>query len=413
MRTMFDDNVNLTVARELLACEFAANRTPTLEDPFCRSRFDSWSCWPDTPAGHTANHSCPVFVVGFDPNRFAYHKCEEDGTWFVHPESNHTWANYTLCVNKDDYTFRENIILIYTVGYSVSLVALLVSLLIFIYFKSLRCARITIHMNLFSAFAINNFLWLLWYNCVLHSIDVIEHNPWWCILLHILLYFFLISTYSWMLCEGLYLHTVLVSAFVSETRLVRYMLLLGWGIPTKTTIIYSLTRYFYGTTVSDTQQCWMDDCSFTRILQIPVAITVILNAVFLINILRVLLVKLKHGTATGAGSGASRASLQALRATMLLVPLLGLNYLIIPFRPEPNHPWEYVYEIVSALTASMQGLCVAILFCFFNGEVITQMKRRWATVTFRPRESSCTATTTTGQISQFVRSNYGANGEKV
>lgn len=50
------------------------------------------------------------------------------------------------------------------------------------------------------------------------------------------------------------------------------------------------------------------------------------------------------------------------RATMLLVPLLGLNYLIIPFRPPPNHPWEYVYEVVSAITASMQVRYVGNFF---------------------------------------------------
>ncbi|KAK9877387.1 hypothetical protein WA026_017782 [Henosepilachna vigintioctopunctata] len=362
-----EDQMNSSISYEILQCEIASNTTPTLKNPFCRSRFDSWSCWPDTPAGHTAFHSCPEFIVGFDPNRFAHHKCEEDGTWFIHPESNRTWANYTQCVDKDDLTFRQNITLMYTIGYFISLLALSVSLFIFTYFKSLRCARITIHMNLFVAFAINNFLWIIWYNFILNSIEILSNNQWWCIIVHILLYLFLLSTYSWMLCEGLYLHTVLISTFVSETRLVRYMLLLGWGIPTTTLIIYSLARGFYGTTVADTQQCWMDDCSFTRILRIPVVITIILNAIFLFNILRVLLVKLKNGTGNGSGLNASRTSLQALRATVLLVPLLGLNYLLIPFRPETNHPWEHVYEIVSALTSSLQGLCVSVLFCFCNG----------------------------------------------
>jgi calcitonin receptor-like len=36
------------------------------------------------------------------------------------------------------------------------------------------------------------------------------------------------------------------------------------------------------------------------------------------------------------------------------VPLLGLNFLLTPFRPETNNPWEYVYEVVSAMTASLQ-----------------------------------------------------------
>lgn len=43
-----------------------------------------------------------------------------------------------------------------------------------------------------------------------------------------------------------------------------------------------------------------------------------------------------------------------IRATLLLVPLLGLHYLVIPFRPPKNHPWENFYEVLSAITASFQ-----------------------------------------------------------
>lgn len=50
------------------------------------------------------------------------------------------------------------------------------------------------------------------------------------------------------------------------------------------------------------------------------------------------------------------------RATLLLVPLLGLNFLLTPFRPEQNHPWEHAYEVVSAVTASLQVR--ALLFSF-------------------------------------------------
>lgn len=50
----------------------------------------------------------------------------------------------------------------------------------------------------------------------------------------------------------------------------------------------------------------------------------------------------------------SRTLLQALRATLLLVPLLGLHYLVTPFRPEKGHAWEFFYEVLSAITASLQ-----------------------------------------------------------
>lgn len=44
----------------------------------------------------------------------------------------------------------------------------------------------------------------------------------------------------------------------------------------------------------------------------------------------------------------------AVRATLLLVPLLGLHYLVIPFRPPKKHAWEQFYEVLSAITASFQ-----------------------------------------------------------
>ncbi|CAD6220292.1 GSCOCG00004985001-RA-CDS [Cotesia congregata] len=101
--------------------------------------------------------------------------------------------------------------------------------------------------------------------------------------------------------------------------------------------------------------------------------------------------------------------LQAFRATLLLVPLLGLHYLVIPFRPPPGHSWEKTHDIVSAVTASFQGLCVAILFCFCNGEVIAQFKRRWeGSVLIRKRANSCTATTVSVRWRERKRCDYQA-----
>lgn len=43
-----------------------------------------------------------------------------------------------------------------------------------------------------------------------------------------------------------------------------------------------------------------------------------------------------------------------IRATLLLVPLLGMQYILTPFKPEAQNRWEIVYEMVSAFTASFQ-----------------------------------------------------------
>lgn len=36
---------------------------------FCEGTFDSWLCWPHTPANSTAYRACPAFVPGFSPER--------------------------------------------------------------------------------------------------------------------------------------------------------------------------------------------------------------------------------------------------------------------------------------------------------------------------------------------------------
>lgn len=369
-----------------------------VEGSYCAGTFDGWLCWPDTAAGTSALNPCPDFITGFDPARYAHKECGNDGEWFRHPLNNKTWSNYTTCVNMDDFAWNHNVTLIYEVGYGISLLAILLSLAILGYFKSLKCARITLHMHLFSSFAANNSLWLIWYLVVIANAEMVQSSPGYCVALHIILHYFLLTNYSWMLCEGFYLHTVLVAAFISEKKLVKWLIAFGWGSPAIVICIYGLARGFTGTHEQN-QHCWMIDNDFNYILMVPVCISIFLNLLFLCNIVRVVLLKLNAPASIQGSCGPSRTVLQAFRATLLLVPLLGLQYMLTPFRPDRGHPWETTYQVISAFTASFQGLCVATLFCFFNGEVIAQVKRKWRTLCFsnRPRTNSYTAT----QVSFF------------
>jgi calcitonin receptor-like len=61
---------------------------------------------------------------------------------------------------------------------------------------------------------------------------------------------------------------------------------------------------------------------------------------------------------------------KAVRAALILIPLFGLQHVLIPFRPEKGSSLESIYHGVSAVIISLQGLCVSCLFCFANHEVI-------------------------------------------
>lgn len=105
--------------------------------------------------------------------------------------------------------------------------------------------------------------------------------------------------------------------------------------------------------IFDWFRCWIHESKFSWVLVVPVCLSLAASFIFLCNIVRVLIGKLRAGP--HVGSGPSPSALQAVRATLLLLPLLGLHYLITPFRPDSaSHPLLSTYEVLSAVFTSFQ-----------------------------------------------------------
>lgn len=51
----------------------------------------------------------------------------------------------------------------------------------------------------------------------------------WCKVLHVLAQYVTMCNYAWMVCEGFYLHTILVWTFSNETVLLTVCYIIGWG----------------------------------------------------------------------------------------------------------------------------------------------------------------------------------------
>ncbi|ODM94072.1 Calcitonin-like peptide type 1 receptor [Orchesella cincta] len=313
-----------------------------------------------------------------------FKECLNDGTWFRHPDSNLVWSNYTTCINLDDFQWKLFINRLYEAGYLISVLALVLSLIIFCTFKCLECTRVKIHRNLFASFIIDNLLWVAWYRFIIADEYVVLTNPWWCKWLFALVQYFLIANYFWMFCEGFYLHTLLVFAFLrSESQLLKGFYVLGWLGPSIPISFYIYFRLKDG--YQEDQACWIEP-RHQMFVTMPVCISLVLNLIFLINILRVLVTKLndQRGFRNPSGTSSSVSTSpenqyslkKAARATLILIPLLGVHYLLLPFRPNPGTTYEAIYDVVSAITSSLQGFCVAILFCFCNTEVISVFRRR-------------------------------------
>ena len=106
-----------------------------LQQPYdpenCPFIFDSWSCFNSTSPGVTQTEQCPNFVnLGFNQARKAEKSCMEDGDWWVHPDSNKTWTNYTTCLDLVDVNFRQTINKITVTGTTIITLILISVLLI-------------------------------------------------------------------------------------------------------------------------------------------------------------------------------------------------------------------------------------------------------------------------------------------
>ncbi|XP_056445305.1 calcitonin gene-related peptide type 1 receptor-like [Gadus chalcogrammus] len=352
-------------------CYMKINEDPPRQGngTFCNRTWDGWLCWGDAEPG-TVLQMCPEYFQDFDPAEKVTKVCNPDGTWFHHPESNRVWSNYTQCAayTKGKLKVAYSLFYLALLGHGLSIISLLISLIIFSYFKSLSCQRVSLHKNMFMSFILNSVVTVIWLSTVPNNQELVASNPISCKVLSVVIQYTFASSYFWMLCQGIYLHTlIIVAVFVGEQQLVSYYIL-GWGFPIIPAVTYAVGRgMFYN------DNCWIS--SNTRLLYIihgPIHVALLVNLFFLLNIVRVLITKLRV-----THSAETTAYMKVVRAILILIPLLGVQFILVPCRPTGRLAFA-VYEFTMNIFSHFQGLLVAIIFCFCNSEAQTALRRKWA-----------------------------------
>ncbi|XP_040295733.1 calcitonin gene-related peptide type 1 receptor [Bufo bufo] len=343
--------------------------TQTKEGLFCNRTWDGWLCWGDAAAGDISEQHCPDYFQDFDPSEKVTKHCGSNGYWFRHPDSNRTWTNYTQC---NAFTIERvktalNLFYLTIIGHGLSIASLLISLGIFFYFKNLSCQRITLHKNLFLSFVCNSVVTIISLTAVANNQPLVATNPVSCKISQFIHFYLMGCNYFWMLCEGIYLHTLIVVAVFAEKQHLIWYYLLGWGFPLIPACIHAVARTLYYN-----DNCWISsDTHLLYIIHGPICAALLVNLFFLLNIVRVLITKLKV-----THQAESNLYMKAVRATLILVPLLGIQFVLLPWRPGGRIA-EEVFDYIMHILMNYQGLLVATIFCFFNGEVQAVLKRHW------------------------------------
>ncbi|XP_055529573.1 diuretic hormone receptor-like isoform X1 [Wyeomyia smithii] len=261
--------------------------------------------------------------------------------------------------------------IIYYTGYIISLVALSLAVIVFVYFKDLRCLRNTIHANLFITYILSALMWMTILTLQLSS----NSSSTSCVIFVTLLHYFTLTNFFWMLVEGLYLYMLVVETFSGDNLRFNMYAAIGWGGPAVCVVLWAIAK---GIAISGQDRAatleiecsWMRESVVDWIFQGPVCVVLIINLVFLIRIMWVLITKLRS-----ANTAESRQYRKASKALLVLIPLLGITYLVVLAAPAEGVVSD-IFAIARALLLSTQGFSVSLFYCFLNSEVRLALRHR-------------------------------------
>lgn len=370
---------------------------------YCLPTWDGITCWSSVPAGTVATQPCNSlsYIKGFVLNNTATKTCLKSGDWLM--RDGDYWTNFSQChihnettvfVNQTNITNgssleREFLPLlkgIKEIGYLISLITLLIALVIMVTIKKLHCSRNILHIHLFTSFILRASIFLLkeiiFVNGVGLPSDVIGNrnglffnleshtNNWQCKLLTSLWQYFITANYSWILMEGLYLYNLIFRAlFADSSGSVIGYVIMGWGFPFIVVSAWIVGRIFLDDTL-----CWTMAMANNRtylIIEIPTLISIVVNLIFFLRISMVLLNKLR----SPLNEDNRACYMKWAKSTLVLVPLFGVNYVVIfGFQYISNEVVRVVWYVCDGLFGSFQGFFVAVLYCFMNGEVKAEVK---------------------------------------
>ncbi|PVD30639.1 hypothetical protein C0Q70_09912 [Pomacea canaliculata] len=263
-------------------------------------------------SGRSLFYSTGIIIQAEIREGFATKSCRENGTWYTNPESSQEWTDYTTCVQLDHF---EALFWVSVVCNIFSLVLLLPACFIFLYFRSLRHQhRIKLHLCLFSSYVFTSGVMLLWESLVVSdrlyrdTNDTIMHQN---------------------------------SAFAVPRSLVGFYIggFCEYPRVPPQTGLHGVLRSVY-------RRCWVHNAGEIEwIIYVPILFCIAGNVFFLGKILWVMLNQLQ------SHPNEPSSYRRAVKAAAILIPLFGLQALLVMIRPSTS---SFAFEVISRIVSSTQ-----------------------------------------------------------
>eukprot|EP00058_Branchiostoma_floridae_P023330 XP_002608820.1 hypothetical protein BRAFLDRAFT_89688 [Branchiostoma floridae] len=239
-----------------------------------------------------------------------------------------------------------------------------------------------------------------------------DGGKWYCRVAVTLFNYFQVTNFFWMFVEGLYLHIMIAHAFGTERIKFWVYAMIGWCVPVPIIVPWMMVKIFL-----KNERCWIDTSGgvdqYDFIYHGPIILVLLVNFVILGNIVRILILKLR---ASPNNLDTTHYSIKAVKATVVLLPLLGITYILFFVHvPSGKGTSKLFFIYFNSFLQSFQGCFVSIIYCFTNTEVQTTIKRHvdiwrdqhWCTINTPPSKhlqmTAITAAPSNGDRSENMR----------
>ncbi|KAK3741595.1 hypothetical protein QZH41_012539, partial [Actinostola sp. cb2023] len=319
-----------------------------------------------------SNHT-KVTCVSWTPGT-SQHSWSRDGCQVVPEESDHVT---TTCICHHMTLFaalmdpygtdipdhhQVGLEIISFIGCSVSLIAIFATFVITLfYWKKLKSPRSEILLNIcFSIAAV----------CTLVLVErPARGNKMACPLVATLLHYFLLSVFSWMVCEGVLLRIIFFTDITGSGRSkMRQFYMFGWGFPVLIVSISVGVTQFNGYGELHVL-CWLSTRNGLSWAFVAPAILVVLFNSWILGLIMRRMLRIRH---IRNKPRIERIRL-GVRATVVILPLLGITWVfgLLAFSSD-TIAFKYLFAIFN----SLQGVMIFVFHCVLDNKIREAINNR-------------------------------------
>ena len=208
-----------------------------------------------------------------------------------------------------------------------------------------------------------------------------------------------LATFFWMLLEGGHLFLLMFSPLNSRESQYGFYLLVGWVTPALPAFIWGLLMHiecgglpeYCGRNITirdEICQTWglISNEHVKRVIKFNISgtdykispqwvIRTPIFAILLVNLaimLKLLIIIIQKTRLENRDlPKADQENIRVAKVTIVLLPLLGLNFILLPYVPD-CYP---VLEILQVILSNSQGIFIAFFYCFINNDIRRHLGR--------------------------------------